>query len=55
MRKQGCVRVLYHERAVPEWWAAIAPMGTDERKPYLEVAPYLIVIFAVSYAEGVGE
>ena len=44
----------YHERAVPEWLAAIAPMGTDERKPYLEIAPYLIVIFAVSYAEGSG-
>ncbi len=41
----------YHERAVPEWLAAIAPMGTDERKPYLEIAPYLIVIFAVSYAD----
>ncbi len=44
----------YHERAIPEWLAAIAPMGTDERKPYLEVAPCLIVIFAVSYGEGTG-
>jgi nitroreductase len=42
----------YHERAVPEWLAAVAPMGTDERKPYLEIAPYLIVIFAISYAGG---
>jgi iodotyrosine deiodinase len=44
----------YHERAVSEWLAAIAPMGTNELKPYLEIAPYLIVIFAISYGEGAG-
>jgi nitroreductase len=36
----------YTERAPREWLAALAPLGTDEHKPYLETAPYLIVIFS---------
>jgi nitroreductase len=39
----------YHGRAPQEWLDALAPLGTDEHKPYLEIAPYLIVIFAQSY------
>jgi nitroreductase len=39
----------YHHKAPPEWLEALAPLGTDENKPYLETAPYLIVIFAQSY------
>lgn len=39
----------YHERANAEWLAALAPLGTDENKPYLEDAPYLIVVFAQTY------
>ncbi len=39
----------YHRRAPQEWLEALAPLGTDEHKPYLETAPYLIVIFAQSY------
>jgi nitroreductase len=35
----------YHSRAPKEWLDALAPLGTDESKPYLETAPYLIVIF----------
>jgi iodotyrosine deiodinase len=45
----------YHGRAPKEWLEALAPLGTDEIKPYLETAPYLIVIFAQHYgltAEG---
>jgi iodotyrosine deiodinase len=42
-------RRFYHERAPKEWLDALAPLGTDENKPYLEVAPYLIVIFAQHY------
>ncbi len=38
-------REFYHRRATPEWLAALAPLGTDEHKPYLEIAPYLIAIF----------
>ena len=36
----------YTTRAPPEWLEALAPLGTDERKPFLEAAPALIAIFA---------
>lgn len=39
----------YHGRAPQEWLEALAPLGTDEHKPYLENAPYLIAIFAQSF------
>ena len=35
----------YSGRASDEWLAALAPLGTDEDKPFLETAPWLIVIF----------
>lgn len=40
----------YSSRAPQEWLAALAPLGTDEHKPFLETAPYLIVCFAQSYS-----
>lgn len=39
----------YHGRAPKLWLDALAPLGVDEHKPFLEIAPYLIVIFAQSY------
>jgi iodotyrosine deiodinase len=39
----------YHHKAPREWLDALAPLGTDAHKPFLEDAPYLIVIFAESY------
>ena len=39
----------YHTRAPKAWLDALAPLGTDEHKPYLETAPYLIAIFAQTY------
>ncbi len=42
-------RVFYAERAPQEWLDALAPLGTDPEKPFLETAPYLIAIFAQSY------
>lgn len=42
-------RRFYHGRAPKEWLDALAPLGTDENKPYLETAPYLIVVFAQTY------
>jgi nitroreductase len=39
----------YHHKAPPEWLEALTPLGTDEHKPFLEFAPYLIVILAQSY------
>lgn len=35
----------YQRRAPQEWLDALAPLGTDENKPFLETAPYLIAIF----------
>lgn len=42
-------RAFYHGRAPREWLDALAPLGTDEHKPFLEAAPYLVVVFALSY------
>jgi nitroreductase len=36
----------YHGRAPDDWLEAVAPLGTDEHKPFLEEAPCLIVVFA---------
>ncbi len=33
-------------KAGDEWLEALAPIGTDDKKPFLEIAPYLIVVFA---------
>lgn len=38
-------RAFYAGKAGDEWLEALAPLGTDESKPYLEVAPWLIVVF----------
>lgn len=38
-------REFYAGKASQEWIDALAPLGTDEVKPYLETAPWLIVIF----------
>jgi iodotyrosine deiodinase len=38
-------RAFYDGKASAEWIGALAPLGTDDDKPYLEHAPYLIVIF----------
>ena len=42
-------RALYEHRASEEWLEALALLGTDAHKPFLEQAPYLIVIFAQRY------
>ncbi len=42
-------RDFYSGRAPQEWLDALAPLGTDADKPFLETAPYLIAIFAQSY------
>jgi len=39
----------YSNRAPKEWLEALEPLGTDENKPFLETAPYLIAIFYKSY------
>lgn len=39
----------YSKRAPKEWLEVLEPLGTDENKPFLESAPYLIAIFSKSY------
>jgi iodotyrosine deiodinase len=43
-------REFYEHRAPNDWLEALAPLGTDEHKPFLEIAPYLIVIFAEKFS-----
>lgn len=42
----------HRQRATPEWLEALAPLGTDADKPYLESAPVLIAIFAQRFGQG---
>ena len=39
----------YENRAPADWLEALAPLGTDADKPFLEIAPWLIVVFAESF------
>ncbi|MGB1403892.1 MAG: nitroreductase family protein [Porticoccaceae bacterium] len=39
-------RELYAHRASEEWLDALAPLGTDANKPFLETAPALIAVFS---------
>ncbi len=39
-------REFYSSRASDEWLEALAPLGTDDQKPFLETAPWLIAVFA---------
>ncbi|NQW04387.1 MAG: nitroreductase family protein [Acidobacteria bacterium] len=42
-------REFYEKRAPAEWLEALAQLGTDANKPFLETAPALIAVFAESY------
>ena len=42
-------QAFYESRAPAEWLDALSHLGTDASKPFLETAPYLIVVFAQSY------
>lgn len=39
-------REFYDKRASEEWLDALAPLGTDASKPFLETAPWLIAVFS---------
>lgn len=39
----------YHGRMPPEWLEALAPLGTDEHKPHLTDAPWVVVLFRQTY------
>jgi len=42
-------REFYKKVAPQKWLDALKPLGTDAHKPFLETAPYLIVIFSQRY------
>ncbi len=42
-------RASYGGRMPPRWLRRLAPLGTDWHKPFLEIAPYLIVVFRIDY------
>jgi nitroreductase len=42
-------QAFYSGRAPKPWLKALSRLGTDEHKPYLEIAPYLVVLFAQNY------
>lgn len=42
----------FYQTAPAEWLQALEPLGTDDHKPYLDTAPYLIVVFAQRYGMG---
>lgn len=44
---EAAEREFYGRRASEEWLEALAPLGTDEHKPFLEDAPAVIVVFEV--------
>ena len=44
----------YGGRAPDDWLEALAPLGTDANKPFLETAPYLIAVFSQTYGLGEG-
>ena len=46
---EGEERESYQHRMPVEWLEALAPLGTDWHKEFLEVAPYLIVVFRIDF------
>ena len=47
-------RAFYQRRATEEWREALAPLGTDASKPFLETAPWLIAVFYEAYGHAAG-
>lgn len=45
----------YHNRMSEKWLRRLAILGTDEHKPFIEIAPYLIVAFRIISVEENGE
>ncbi len=45
----------YHGRMSEKWLRRLSVLGTDEHKPFLEIAPYLIVVFRINSITEDGE
>lgn len=48
-------REFYERRASARWLADLEPLGTDENKEYLEIAPWLIVVFRLVKGDDGGQ
>ncbi len=48
-------RAFYAGRANEQWLKDLAPLGTDEDKRYLEVAPWLVVVFRLTRTDDGGQ
>jgi len=44
-------REFYAHRAPADWLEALAPIGTDWHKPFLEIAPAVIVVFEIHQSD----
>lgn len=44
-------RKFYNERAPEDWLEVLHPLGTDANKEFLEIAPWLIVVFALTHGD----
>lgn len=43
-------REFYEHRASEEWLKALEPLGTNDQKPFLETAPWLIAVFLKKFS-----
>ncbi len=48
-------REFYSRRAGPEWLADLEPFDTNPDKPFLEIAPWLIVVFKMMKTDDAGQ
>lgn len=48
-------REFYERRASRRWLEDLAPLGTDPNKPFLEVAPWIIIVFALAHTDDGGQ
>lgn len=48
-------KISYSQRMPEDWKTDLKPLGTDWKKPFLEDAPYLIVVFKQLYGVESGE
>lgn len=48
-------REFYARRATRAWLDDLAPLGTDDQKPFLEVAPWVIVVFKLAHTDEGGQ
>ena len=48
-------REFYGRRANAQWLRDLAPLGTDENKPFLTTAPWLVVVFQLTRTDDGGQ